>query len=187
MLSMFRLVVFIIVSVAIYHASRSSLRSAYSHGFFRFFAWETFLVLMLLNLNIRAYQPSSVHHDMAIVFLILSGLLGVHGFQALRREGKPDDDRDDPTLLRIEKTTVLVTAGAYKYVRHPLYCSFLLLTWGSFLFIPSWQACSLAIVVTLNIIAAARVEEKENSLYFCAALQRLYEANEDVHSFCAVR
>ena len=169
MLSMFRFVVFIIVSVAIYHVSRASLRSSYSHGFFRFFAWETFLVLMLLNLNIRAYQPSSMHHDMAIVCLILSGLLGIHGFQALRREGKPDDDRDDPTLLRIEKTTVLVTAGVYKYVRHPLYCSFLLLTWGSFLFIPSWQAGLLAIVVTLNIIAAARVEEKENSLYFCAA------------------
>ena len=169
MLVMFRLVVFIVVSVAIYHVSRASLRSSHSHGFYRFFAWETFLALMLLNLNIRDYQPFSVHHSMAIMCLILSGLLGVHGFQALRREGKLDDDRDDPTLLRIEKTTVLVTAGAYKYVRHPLYCSFLLLTWGSFLFIPSWQAGLLAIVVTLNIIAAARVEEKENSQYFCAA------------------
>jgi len=169
MLVMFRLVVFIVVSVAIYHVSRASLRSFHSHGFYRFFAWETFLALMLLNLNIRAYHPFSVHHSMAIMCLILSGLLGVHGFQALRREGKLDDDRDDPTLLRIEKTTVLVTAGAYKYVRHPLYCSFLLLTWGSFLFIPSSQAGVLAIVVTLNIIAAARVEEKENSQYFCAA------------------
>ena len=169
MLLMLRLVVFMIVSVAIYHVSRASLRSSHSHGFYRFFAWETFLVLMLLNLNIRAYQPSSVHHMMAVVCLILSGLMGVHGFQLLRTEGKLDDRRDDPTLLHIEKTTVLVTAGAYKYVRHPLYCSFLLLTWGSFLFIPSWQAGLLAIVVTLNIIAAARVEETENSLYFCAA------------------
>lgn len=169
MLLMFRLVVFIIVSIAIYHFSSASLRNYHSHGFYRFFAWETFLVLMLLNLNIRAYQPSSVHHIIAVVCLLLSGLMGVHGFQLLRTEGKLDDRRDDPTLLHIEKTTVLVTAGAYKYVRHPLYCAFLLLTWGSYLFIPSWQAGLLAMVVTVNIITAARMEEKENVLYFCGA------------------
>ena len=168
MLMMFRLVVFSTVSVAIYRISRESLRSYPSHGFYRFFAWEVFLVLMLLNLNIQAYQPSTVHHGVAVVCMLLSGLMGVHGFYMLRREGKLDDHRDDPTLFRIEKTTILVTSGAYKYVRHPLYCSFLLLTWGSFLFIPSWQAGFLAMGVTLNIILAARVEEKENALYFSA-------------------
>jgi protein-S-isoprenylcysteine O-methyltransferase Ste14 len=169
MLLMFRIVVFIIVSLVIYRVSRASLRDYNTHGFYRFFAWETFLVLMLLNLNIRAYQPSSLHHIIAVVCLMLSGFMGVHGFQLLRTEGKLDDRRYDPTLLRIEKTTVLVTSGAYKYVRHPLYCSFLLLTWGSFLFIPSWQAGVLANVVTVNIITAARMEEKENKLYFCGA------------------
>jgi len=169
MLTIFRLAVFIIASVAIYHVSRASLRSYRSHGFYRFFAWEAVLALVLLNLNIRAYQPSSMHHIMAIVCLLFSGLLGVHGFQLLHRDGKPDNQRDDPTLLPIEKTTALVTAGAYKYVRHPLYSSFLLLTWGSYLFIPSRQAGLLAIVATLNVIVAARVEEKENLLYFGAA------------------
>jgi protein-S-isoprenylcysteine O-methyltransferase Ste14 len=169
MLTVFRLAVFILASVAIYHVSRASLRNYRSHGFYRFFAWEAFLALMLLNLNIPKYQPSSAHHIMAIVCLILSGLLAIHGFQLLRREGKPDNRRDDPTLLPVEKTTALVTSGAYKYVRHPLYCSFLLLTWGSFLFVPSWQAGLLAIVATLNVIVAARVEEKENLLYFGAA------------------
>jgi protein-S-isoprenylcysteine O-methyltransferase Ste14 len=169
MLMTFRLVAFIIVSAAIYHFSRASLRSNRFHGFYRFFAWESFLVLMLLNLNIRVYQPTSVHHVMAIVCLVLSGILGGHGFQVLRQEGRLDDHRDDPTLLRIEKTTVLVTAGIYRYIRHPLYCSFLLLTWGSFLFVPSWPAVLLAAVVSLNIIVAARVEEKENLLYFSAA------------------
>ena len=87
----------------------------------------------------------------------------------LRREGRLDDHRADPTLLHIEKTTVLVTAGAYKYVRHPLYSSFLLLTWGSYLFIPSWQAGLLGVVATLNVIVAARMEEQENLQYFGAA------------------
>src|SRR5450759_68550 len=139
MLMIFRLAAFIIASVAIYHVSRTSLRSYRFHGFYRFFAWEAVLALALLNLDIRKYQLSSAHHVMAIVCLIVSGLLGIHGFQLLRREGKLDNQRDDPTLFRVEKTTVLVTAGAYKYVRHPLYCSFRLLTCGSFLFVPSWQ------------------------------------------------
>jgi len=169
MLMIFRLAVFFIVSVALYVISRGSLRSYHSHGFYRFFAWEAVLALVLLNLDIRTYQPSSVHHLTAIICLILSGLLAVHGFQLLRRDGKLDRRRDDPTLLWVEKTTVLVTTGAYKYVRHPLYCSFLLLTWGSFLFVPSWQGGLLASVATLNVIVAARVEEQENLLYFGVA------------------
>jgi protein-S-isoprenylcysteine O-methyltransferase Ste14 len=164
-----RLVIFIIASAAIYHISRPSLRSHRPHGFYRFFAWEAVLALVLLNLNIRAYRPSSAHHAMAIVCLILSGLLGVHGFRMLSREGRPDDQRADPTLMRIEKTTVLVTTGAYRHTRHPLYTSFLLLTWGSYLFIPSLQAGLLAMVTTLIVIKAARVEEKENLLYFGTA------------------
>jgi len=169
MLIMLKLAVFMIVSFALFGVSRASLRNYRSHGFYRFFAWETFLGLMLLNLDIRKYQPSSAHHIMAIVCLILSGHLAIHGFQLLRREGKLDKRRDDPTLFWVEKTTVLVTSGAYKYVRHPLYSSFLLLIWGSYLFIPSWQAALLAIVATLNVIVAAKIEEKENLLYFGAA------------------
>jgi protein-S-isoprenylcysteine O-methyltransferase Ste14 len=164
-----RIAVFIVVSIVIYRISRISLRSFRSHGFYRFFAWEAVLVLVLLNLNIRAYQPYSVHHYMAILCLILSGVLGIHGFLLLHKEGRPDSRRDDPTLLPVEKTTVLVTAGAYKYVRHPLYSAFFLLTWGSYLFIPSWQAGLLGVVATLNVIAAAKVEEDENLQYFGAA------------------
>ena len=168
MLRIFGVGVFLAASVAIYQVSRISLHNYRTHGFYRFFAWEAALALVLLNLNIRAYQPHSVHHYVAIVCLILSGILGSHGFQLLRREGRPDDRRNDPTLLPVEKTTVLVTTGAYKYVRHPLYSSFFLLTWGSYLFIPSLQAGLLAVVATVNVIVAARMEETENLQYFGA-------------------
>ena len=168
MLTISRFAVFIIVSVVIYRISRPSLRSYRFHGFYRFFAWEAALALVLLNLDIRAYRPSSIHHMMAILCLLLSGFLAIHGFYLLRREGKLDDQRNDPTLLRVEKTTVLVTAGAYKFIRHPLYGSFLLFTWGSYLFIPSWQGGLLGIAATLSVIVAARVEEQENLRYFGA-------------------
>jgi protein-S-isoprenylcysteine O-methyltransferase Ste14 len=169
MLTMFKFAVFIVVSVALYHISRESLRSYRSHGFYRFFAWEAVVALILLNLNIRAYQPSSAHHYLAIACLVLSGILGIHGFLLLHRDGRPGNQRDDPTLLTVEKTTALVTSGAYKYVRHPLYSSYLLLTWGSFLFIPSRPAGLLACVATLSVIIAARVEERENLQYFGTA------------------
>jgi len=169
MLIIFRLAVFIIVSVAIYLVSRKSLRSFRFHGFYRFFAWEAVLALVLLNLDFRTYQQTSLHYIIALVCLTLSALLAIHGFQLLRREGMLDSRRSDPTLLWVEQTTVLVTVGAYKYVRHPLYCSFLMLIWGSFLLVPSWQGGLLALFSSLNIILAARVEEQENLLYFGTA------------------
>jgi len=169
MLIIFRLAVFIIVSVTLYLISRKSLRSYRFHGFYRFFAWEAVLALVLLNLDYRTYQLSSTHLIMALVTLTISALLAIHGFQLLRREGMLDYRRDDPTLLWVEKTTVLVTVGAYKYVRHPLYCSFLMMIWGSFLVVPSWQGGLLALFASLNIILAARVEEQENLLYFGTA------------------
>jgi len=169
MLMIAKLIVFFAVSTALYRISRSSLHSYLSHGFYRFFAWEAVLALMLMNLDIRAYEPSSAHHLMAVLCLTLSGLMAVHGFWLLRRDGRLNSRRDDPTLLWVEKTTVLVTTGAYKYIRHPLYCSFFLLTWGSYLFVPSWQGGVLAMVATLNVIVAAKVEERENLSYFGSA------------------
>ena len=40
-------------------------------------------------------------------------------------------------FYRFESTTTLVTAGAYRYIRHPLYESGLMLAWGAALKAPS--------------------------------------------------
>jgi protein-S-isoprenylcysteine O-methyltransferase Ste14 len=87
----------------------------------------------------------------------------------LHKVGKPNGHRIDPTLLWVEKTTVLVDVGAYKYVRHPLYCSFFFLTWSVFLIAPSSVGWALALFATLSLIVAARVEERENEIFFGAA------------------
>lgn len=166
MLTAFRIVVFVVASVGPIRASRVPLRSYRVHGFYRFFAWEAVLALFLMNLDYRAYQPFSVHHSIAMVFLVISLLLAFHGFRLLCRRGKLDRQRNDPTLLWVEKTTVLVTAGAYQFIRHPLYCSFIFLTWSTFLVVPSWLGGSLATLATLCLIVAARVEERENIDFF---------------------
>ncbi len=166
MLTVFRIVIFIVASAGPIRVSRVPLRSYRVHGFYRFFAWEAVLALFLLNLDYRAYQPFSVHHSLAMVCLGISLFLAVHGFQVLRKVGRLDKQRNDPTLLWVEKTTVLVTVGAYKFIRHPLYCSFILLTWSTFLVVPSWLGGSLALLATLCLIVAAKVEERENIHFF---------------------
>ena len=69
-------------------------------------------------------------------------------------------------LLGIEKTTRLVTTGAFRYIRHPLYSSLLLLAWGVFFKNPSWAGICLALGATAFLVATAMVEEAENLLYF---------------------
>lgn len=72
----------------------------------------------------------------------------------LRMFGKPKDVIDD--------TAVLVTRGIYKYIRHPLYSSLLLLGWGVFLKDVSLVSLTLALVTSGLLVGMAKVEEKEN-------------------------
>jgi protein-S-isoprenylcysteine O-methyltransferase Ste14 len=167
----FKLGIFIIASAGLVRVSRAPLRSFRYHGFYRFFAWEALLLLVLLNLDAEhwLYKPSGTRQIIAKTCLAISFFLAIDGFLRLRKEGKPDNRRTDPTLLWIEKTTVLVTVGPYKLIRHPLITSLLLLTGGIFLQAPSWPAGTLATIVTFSLIMAAKVEERENKEYFGAS------------------
>jgi protein-S-isoprenylcysteine O-methyltransferase Ste14 len=71
--------------------------------------------------------------------------------------------------LWIETTTQLVTTGAFKDIRHPLYSSLLLLAWGVFFKHPSWGAGGVVVGATALLLATAKVEEVENIRYFGAA------------------
>ena len=83
------------------------------------------------------------------------------GFRRLKRAGKPDPTRQDETLLDLEKTTQLVTEGAYKYIRHPLYTSLILLAWGALFKSPSWREFSLALAASAFLYITAKIEEGE--------------------------
>lgn len=166
MFSVLKPLVFLAASAGIVSVSRASLKSIHMHGFYRFFAWESVLALALLNMEEVVYGPSNMHQIIAYVCLAVSLLLAVHGFFLLHKIGKPNGHRPDPSLLWVEKTTVLVTVGAYRYVRHPLYCSFFFLTWSVFLLLPTWQGSALALIATFSLIMAAKVEERENVRFF---------------------
>jgi protein-S-isoprenylcysteine O-methyltransferase Ste14 len=161
-----KLVVFVVATTGLAYMSRASLVNPRSHGFYRFFAWETILALALLNVDVWFRDPFSWHQLISWFSLIVSAFLVIHGVHLLRQIGKPDPQRDEVPLIAFERTTTLVTVGAYHYIRHPLYSSLLFLAWGIFFKGPSWLGGLLALAATLFLTATAKIEEAEDIRFF---------------------
>ncbi len=167
-----KLIVFVVASAGLAWLSRSCLREFRSHGFYRFFAWESNVALILVNLDQWFHQPFSLRQIISWLLIIICLYLLIHSVLLLRRMGRPDKNRDDPTLIGIEKTTQLVTEGIYRYIRHPIYSAGLIGTWGIFLKSPSLVAAGLSALATLFWILTARSEEAENVQFFGEAYRR---------------
>lgn len=164
---MYQWIVFVAGSLIIIAVSWKSLQQPGSHGFYRFFAWEAILALFAINMNVWFYQPFAWNQIISWALLILCVVPLVFGVQALRTRGKPAEQRaGEPSLLAFEKTTALVTSGIYHYIRHPLYSSLFLLTWGTFFKLPSFIGIVLAIAATLFLIATAKADEAECTRFF---------------------
>ena len=152
--------------------SRKSLRTTKSHGFYRFFAWECILGLFLLNSDFWFYKPLAWNQLIAWTLLFACLIPLTFGVRALTSRGKPTDNREtDPSLLAFEKTTQLVTSGIYRYIRHPLYSSLFLLTWGIFFKHLSITAVVLAIAATVFLVLTAKADEAECTQFFGAEYQ----------------
>jgi len=168
---MARLLAFAIVSVFFIYVSRKSLSRPRSHGFYRFFAWESILALVLLNIPHWTENPFSVPQLISWLLLLISIFLVVHGVYLLRVIGRPDRNRSDAELLAFEKTSSLVTVGAYKYIRHPLYSSLLFLAWGAFLKDFSLPGLVLVLLVSFFLLLTAKKDESECLRHFGNAYQ----------------
>lgn len=158
--------VFIVISAALVYISRASLRIPRSHGFYRFFAWECILALFLLNVDAWFQDPFSPLHLVSWFLLIVSAILVIGAVFRLRRFGQQDHQRQEAALFDFEKTTVLVTTGVYRYIRHPLYSSLLFLAWGIFFKDVTWLAAILAVAATGCLFATARLDELECLRFF---------------------
>jgi len=167
-----KIILFVVASVGIVYISLASLRAPRSHGFYRFFAWEAILALILLNVEYWFRNPFSLHQVISWIFLIASAFLVVHAVHLLRMIGKPTAQRSDSgTTIGFEKTTQLVSTGAYKYIRHPMYSSLLFLTWGVLFKDLSWPSAILALAATAFLVATAKAEETENIRFFGLSYQ----------------
>jgi protein-S-isoprenylcysteine O-methyltransferase Ste14 len=164
---MWKLVIFIIATGLIIYISITSLRQPGSHGFYRFFAWESIVLLFLLNVEMWFVAPFSWHQIISWILLFVSFVPLIFGVRSLHKRGQPTKERPgDPSLFDFEKTTALVTTGIYAYIRHPLYSSLFLLTWGIFFKSLSLTSTALALVTTAFLIATARADEAECIRFF---------------------
>ncbi|HSR34002.1 MAG TPA: isoprenylcysteine carboxylmethyltransferase family protein [Anaerolineae bacterium] len=161
-----KLVTFLLATAGLGYVSRAWLVNPRSHGFYRFFSWEAILVLGLLNMELWFRDPFSWHQIISWCFLAVSGYLVIHSVHLLWLLGKPSSKREGEPLFEFEKTTRLVTVGIYRYIRHPMYSSLLFLAWGVFFKKPSWAGGLLAVVATLFLVAAGKIEEAEDIRYF---------------------
>jgi protein-S-isoprenylcysteine O-methyltransferase Ste14 len=151
------------------YISRASLRTPHSHGFYRFFAWEFMLALFLINDKFWFQNPFAWNQIIAWTLLFAALIPLGFGVNALKSRGMANKSRgNDPSLFVFEKTTQLVTSGIYKYIRHPLYSSLLLLTLGIFFKLPSIASGALTVVAILFLIATAKADEAECIQFFGA-------------------
>ena len=158
---------FVIVSSVLLYVSRGAITRPRSHGFYRFFAVECIFGLIWINLPVWGDDPlMEPSQFMAVLLLATSVWLPVHAVRRLRVLGQPSSDRADDTLIGFEKTTQLVTAGAFKYIRHPMYTALLCLAWGVFLQRFTWLALLLVLATTVLLFVTAMREEHECLAHF---------------------
>lgn len=143
-----------------------SLRWPQSHGFFRFFAFESILCIIVLNAPFWFQRPFAPMQLLSWALLFVSLGLVVHGFHLLRHLGQPSEPEPGSPVFRVENTTVLVTTGAYRFIRHPLYASLLYLAWGAAFKSLTAVTLLLALVATVSLVATAKAEEVENLARF---------------------
>jgi protein-S-isoprenylcysteine O-methyltransferase Ste14 len=123
------------------------------HGIVRFFAFESVFILVLLNIKVWFADPFSILQLSSWILLILSIWVVITGFLLLKREGKPDSN--------FENTSLLVKSGIYGYIRHPLYLSIFLLGTGVMLKNPALPQMILAVINLIAVYFTARIEEQE--------------------------
>ncbi len=163
---MIQYIIFGVLSVILVFISRHSLLHISSHGFYRFFAWECILWLIIVNWRYWFTNPFSIAQIFSWIFLFYSLFLLVPAVQLMKKLGKPQENRSGETLYSFEKTSELVQSGIFKYVRHPMYGSLLFLTWGVCLKNPEIILIIISVLSSIFLYITAKTEEKEDIEYF---------------------
>jgi len=153
-----KIVVFVIIALLIFIKFRPELRSVTTHGFSVFFAFESLLALIFVNMCFSAVHVVSLYQIISWIFLIVSAFIAISGFYNLKKYGKRDDEW--------ENTTLLINWGIFRYIRHPLYSSLILLVSGILLKRVTLLTIVLCSICILFLITASLVEERENFVKF---------------------
>ena len=159
--TIFQIVAFILASIVVTAFSWRSLGNPRCHGFYRFFAFEAILVILVLNVPFWLKKPFSAVQLASWLLLAFSIVFVVQGIYWLRKRGGSAQRTGSPETFAFENTANLVSEGIYKYIRHPLYSSLLLLAWGAFLKHITIAGGISAIVATAALVVTAKMDERE--------------------------
>jgi protein-S-isoprenylcysteine O-methyltransferase Ste14 len=132
---------------------RISIRAKRYHGIARFFAFESILLLVLLNIRVWFRDPFATLQILSWVFLTASLFLALHSILLYHAAGAHSG--------QFENSTRLVVRGAYRYIRHPMYASLALLGLGIFFKRVTALTTALVAVDLLAVYLTARIEEGE--------------------------
>jgi protein-S-isoprenylcysteine O-methyltransferase Ste14 len=124
------------------------------HGLYRFFAFESMLVMTIFNLKYWFVNPFSPLQIISWIFLFASIPIVLYGICLLVSIGKSPREE-------FEATTKLVTTGVYKYIRHPMYCSFIVFGFGVFFKHIDTANIILVVIDTIVLYLTASVEQGE--------------------------
>lgn len=137
-----------------------------NHGFYRFFLFEANLLLIFFNVPYWFRNPVSPIQIASWMILILSIIFAYQSFYLIRKIGGSRKREAVKENYNFENTVNLVQIGLYKYIRHPMYGSLLLLGLGAFLKDISWMSSILLAIILISITLTAKTEEKENISFF---------------------
>jgi len=110
-----KIILFALATAGIVNLSRRSLVKPRSHGFYRFFAFESILALILLNVNFW-FKSSGVWHQVISWILLVAALVPLaFGMRDLhqragRADGRAAGHRDQRGGRR-ERSIDLITIG----------------------------------------------------------------------------
>jgi len=135
-----------------------SIKHKRYHGIYRFFSFESVLILFLMGYRKWFYDPFSINQIFSWIFLSLALFLVTYGWYFLITKGKPHKN--------IENTTNLVTTGLYGYIRHTLYMSVVFLGAGLYLKDIGYFQTVLLMINLFALYLTAKTEEKEMAKKF---------------------
>ncbi len=149
-----KIVVFAVLALLVFMIFRGELRSRTSHGFYMFFAFESLVALLFFNIDSWVDRAFSWYQVLSWVLLVISAFLALSGFYGLKKYGKPVEGW--------EETTELIQRGIFRYIRHPLYSSLILLAIGILLKNTALHSSITCFFCVSFLVTASMVEEKEN-------------------------
>ncbi len=163
---MTRIILFVIFSLLLITFSQRSLKNPGAHGFYRFFAFEGILLLILLNHPYWFINPFSPQQIISWLLLFSSIIFIIHSLIMFKHNGGYAERKDMPENYSFENTTQIVDEGLYHYIRHPMYSSLLFLAWGAFFKHLTPLSTGLVLAVSIFLIITIKKEESENISFF---------------------